>query len=104
MPRNCDKRRRLLNAREASADPDGSRVAIDRADGTRASRWRRRSDARVVTDLKVGAAFPTDHPLHVDAPAVVLLPTAGNAIAAADVILLARLGRSRGHAEDRLRR
>ena len=24
--------------------------------------------ARVVTDLKIGAAFPTDHPLHVGAP------------------------------------
>ena len=26
--------------------------------------------ARVVTDLKVGAAFPTDHPLHAGAPGV----------------------------------
>ncbi len=43
--------------------------------------------ARVVTDLKVGAAFPTDHPLHVEAPAVILPPTTGNAIADADVIL-----------------
>ncbi len=44
-------------------------------------------DAQVVTDLKVGAAFPTDHWLHVDAPAVVLVPTAAKAIAEADVIL-----------------
>ena len=43
--------------------------------------------ARVVTDLKVGAAFPTDHPLHVDAPGVLLRPEAAQAIAAADVIL-----------------
>ena len=26
-------------------------------------------DARVATNLKVGAAFPTDHPLHIGAPA-----------------------------------
>ena len=31
-------------------------------------------DARVVTDLKIGAAFPTDHSLHVDAPGVFLRP------------------------------
>ncbi len=43
--------------------------------------------ARVVTDLKVGAAFPTDHPLHVDAPGVLLRPGRPRAIAAADVIL-----------------
>lgn len=43
--------------------------------------------ADVVTDLKVGAAFPTDHPLHVDAPSIILLPAAAKAIAAADVIL-----------------
>ena len=34
-----------------------------------------RLGARVVTDLKVGAAFPTDHPLHAGAPAV-LAPVA----------------------------
>jgi len=43
--------------------------------------------ARVVTDLKVGAAFPTDHPLHVDAPGVLLRAEAAKAIAAADAIL-----------------
>ena len=36
--------------------------------GTRASRSPSGSSARVVTDLKIGAAFPTDHPLHVGAP------------------------------------
>src|SRR5438270_6182185 len=45
-------------------------------------------DARVVTDLKVGAAFPTDHPLHVGAPAVIApIAEAADAIRAADVIL-----------------
>ncbi len=43
--------------------------------------------AGVVTDLKVGAAFPTDHPLHVDSPGVLLRPGVAQAIAAADVIL-----------------
>jgi thiamine pyrophosphate-dependent acetolactate synthase large subunit-like protein len=45
-------------------------------------------NARVVTDLKVGAAFPTDHPLHLGAPGM-LLPPADTltAVAAADVIV-----------------
>jgi thiamine pyrophosphate-dependent acetolactate synthase large subunit-like protein len=43
--------------------------------------------AGVITDLKVGAAFPTDHPLHIGAPGVVLAPEAAKAIAAADLIL-----------------
>lgn len=47
-----------------------------------------RLDARVVTDLKIGASFPTDHPLHVGAPAI-LAPTAEAqaAMAEADMIL-----------------
>jgi thiamine pyrophosphate-dependent acetolactate synthase large subunit-like protein len=43
--------------------------------------------ARVVTDMKCAAVFPTDHPLHAGAPATFLTPEAGQAIAAADVIL-----------------
>src|SRR5213079_1901767 len=43
--------------------------------------------AGVLTDLKVGAAFPTDHPLHLAAPSVLLTRDAGAAIADADVIL-----------------
>jgi thiamine pyrophosphate-dependent acetolactate synthase large subunit-like protein len=43
-------------------------------------------NAQVITDLKIGASFPTDHPLHAGAPRD---PTAdsGEAIRAADVIL-----------------
>jgi thiamine pyrophosphate-dependent acetolactate synthase large subunit-like protein len=43
---------------------------------------------KAITDIKVGAAFPTDHPLHVGAPAF-LMPAgeAAEAIAQADVIL-----------------
>ena len=43
--------------------------------------------ARVVTDLKCAAVFPTDHPLHVGAPATFPVQEAAQAIAAADVIL-----------------
>jgi len=47
-----------------------------------------RLNARVVTDLKVGASFPTDHPLHAGAPGgTVLSPEAAEAIRGADVIL-----------------
>ena len=43
--------------------------------------------ARVVTDLKVGAAFPTDHFLHAGAPGVYAVPESLDAIREADVIL-----------------
>jgi len=47
-----------------------------------------RLNARVVTDIKVGAAFPTFHYLHVGAPASLApTPDALEAIRAADVIL-----------------
>jgi thiamine pyrophosphate-dependent acetolactate synthase large subunit-like protein len=47
-----------------------------------------RLGARVVTDMKIGAAFPTDHPLHAGAPGGSLLaPEAAEAIRLADVIL-----------------
>jgi thiamine pyrophosphate-dependent acetolactate synthase large subunit-like protein len=47
-----------------------------------------RLGARVVTDLKVGAAFPTDHPLHAGAPGTIApVPEAAEAIRSADVIL-----------------
>jgi thiamine pyrophosphate-dependent acetolactate synthase large subunit-like protein len=43
--------------------------------------------ARIVTDMKCAAVFPTDHPLHTGAPATFLTQEATQAIAAADVIL-----------------
>jgi thiamine pyrophosphate-dependent acetolactate synthase large subunit-like protein len=47
-----------------------------------------RLGAQVVTDLKVGAAFPTDHPLHAGAPGTIAPVTeALEALRAADVIL-----------------
>ena len=55
--------------------------------------WQRRIDlaeaigARVMTDRKAGAAFPTDHPLHAAGPATSLSPAGAELVAAADVIL-----------------
>jgi thiamine pyrophosphate-dependent acetolactate synthase large subunit-like protein len=43
--------------------------------------------ARVVTDLKVGAVFPTDHPLHAAPPATFVAQESAQLIADADVIL-----------------
>lgn len=57
------------------------------------SEWRERIalaerlQARVFTDLKVGAAFPTDHPLHSHAPSVFFSPEAAATLKRADVIL-----------------
>jgi thiamine pyrophosphate-dependent acetolactate synthase large subunit-like protein len=45
-------------------------------------------NAKVVTELKLGAAFPTDHPLHAGPPGTTALgPPAQEALRAADVIL-----------------
>ena len=46
-----------------------------------------RLGARVITDLKLGAVFPTDHPLHAGAPGIWLDADASAALRAADVIL-----------------
>jgi thiamine pyrophosphate-dependent acetolactate synthase large subunit-like protein len=43
--------------------------------------------ARVFTDIKVGAAFPTDHPLHAAPPATFLSPDAAKLLREADVVL-----------------
>src|SRR5712691_7740367 len=45
-------------------------------------------NAKVVSDLKIGCGFPTDHPLHAGAPASnAMVPEAIEAIKAADVVL-----------------
>ena len=55
--------------------------------------WRSRIElaerlgAIVATDLKIGAGFPTDHPLHAGAPAIFAGAETIAAIRAADVIL-----------------
>jgi thiamine pyrophosphate-dependent acetolactate synthase large subunit-like protein len=43
--------------------------------------------ARVFTDIKLGAAFPTDHPLHAAPPATFLSPDAAKMLRDADVVL-----------------
>src|SRR6266853_5401944 len=43
--------------------------------------------ARVFTDIKVGAAFPTDHPLHAAPPSTFLSPEAASLLREADVVL-----------------
>ncbi|MFN0305277.1 MAG: thiamine pyrophosphate-binding protein [Burkholderiales bacterium] len=43
--------------------------------------------ARVLTDIKMPAAFPTDHPLHAAAPGVFLNPAACKVLREADVVL-----------------
>ncbi len=45
-------------------------------------------NAKVITDLKIGASFPTDHPLHLGSPGMLLPDAEGlEALAAADAIL-----------------
>ena len=46
-----------------------------------------RLGAKVLTDLKVGSAFPTDHPLHAAPPVFFLSPEATAILTSADVIL-----------------
>ena len=46
-----------------------------------------RLGATAITDLKVGAAFPTEHPQHVGPPGFYLSPAGQDALATADVVL-----------------
>ena len=46
-----------------------------------------RFGARVLTDIKTGAAFPTDHPLHVGPPSFFLADAPARALAEADLIV-----------------
>src|SRR6185295_3992327 len=62
----------------ASRDPDAWQRRIELAEAI---------GARVMTDRKAGAAFPTDHPLHAAGPATSLSPAGAGLVGAADVIL-----------------
>jgi len=66
----------LMGRVSRSVDAWNARVALAEA-----------LNARVLTDLKVGAAFPTDHPLHAAPPGVFLTPDAAAVVRDADVIL-----------------
>ncbi|HVY01049.1 MAG TPA: thiamine pyrophosphate-binding protein [Pseudorhodoplanes sp.] len=63
------------------------RVSSDMEDWRRRIALAERLGARVITDLKTGARFPTTHPLHAHAPGLFVTPEAGVTVAEADVIL-----------------
>jgi thiamine pyrophosphate-dependent acetolactate synthase large subunit-like protein len=63
------------------------RVSRDEAEWRQRVALAERLQAQVFTDLKVGAAFPTDHPLHPHAPSIFLGPDAAAALRQADVVL-----------------
>jgi thiamine pyrophosphate-dependent acetolactate synthase large subunit-like protein len=74
-----DAKRPVILAGRVSRDLDAWNARVALAE---------RLSASVVTDLKIGASFPTDHPLHAGAPGgAVLAPEAADAIRSADVIL-----------------
>jgi thiamine pyrophosphate-dependent acetolactate synthase large subunit-like protein len=63
------------------------RVSRSQADWNARVALAERLDAPVITDLKVAAAFPTDHRLHAAAPGAFLAPEAIAALRDADVVL-----------------
>lgn len=63
------------------------RVSREPSDWARRVALAEHLGAAVLTDIKVGAAFPTDHALHAAKPGYFLDETAANAIRAADVVL-----------------
>ena len=63
------------------------RVSNDPSDWQRRVALAERLDARVLTDLKTGASFPTAHRLHPHAPGILLSAEACALIREADVIL-----------------
>jgi thiamine pyrophosphate-dependent acetolactate synthase large subunit-like protein len=63
------------------------RVSRDEGDWDRRVQLAEALDARVTTNLKVGAAFPTDHPAHIGSPATFITDDVAAAIKDADAIL-----------------
>jgi thiamine pyrophosphate-dependent acetolactate synthase large subunit-like protein len=63
------------------------RVSRDEAEWQERVRLAERLNAQVFTNLKTGASFPTDHPLHNHAPSVFFSGDAAVALKTADVIL-----------------
>lgn len=63
------------------------RVSRDPGDWDQRVRLAETFGARVITDLKAGAAFPTEHPLHVGGPGVFLSAHARQVVADADCVL-----------------
>ena len=63
------------------------RVSRDEADWARRLRLVEALPARVITDLKLGAAFPTSHPQHLGSPGFFLDARALTALAEADLVV-----------------
>jgi len=63
------------------------RVSRSATDWQRRVAFAEKLQARVLTDLKVAAAFPTDHPLHVGPPGHFLSPAGAQTLRDADVVL-----------------
>jgi thiamine pyrophosphate-dependent acetolactate synthase large subunit-like protein len=63
------------------------RVSRDEGDWARRVQLAEALDARVCTNLKIGAAFPTDHPLHIGFPATFATDDLIAAVKDADAIL-----------------
>jgi thiamine pyrophosphate-dependent acetolactate synthase large subunit-like protein len=63
------------------------RVSTDLQDWNRRVQLAERLNARVLTDLKTGASFPTGHPLHTYPPGLFVTAEAGQSVTEADVIL-----------------
>jgi len=82
----------LRRAAELLAHADRPVILMGRTSRDRDA-WQRRVElaeaigARVMTDRKAGAAFPTDHPLHAAGPGTSLAPAGAELVSAADVIL-----------------
>ncbi|HSU43315.1 MAG TPA: thiamine pyrophosphate-binding protein, partial [Casimicrobiaceae bacterium] len=82
----------LAQAAQALSNASRPLMLIGRVSGD-SDDWRRRVelaerlDARVITDLKTGATFPTQHPLHPHAPGIFIGTDAAALVRDADVIL-----------------
>ena len=63
------------------------RVSRSEAGWTQRVALAERLQARVFTDIKTAAAFPTDHPLHAAPPATFLSPDSAKLLREADVVL-----------------
>jgi len=81
--------RRILDLLETAKSPVFlmGRVSRDSDAWDRRVALAERFGARVVTDIKTAAAFPTRHPLHAGAPGYFISQEAGGAIASADVVI-----------------
>ncbi len=81
--------RRIVDLLEAARSPVFlmGRVSRDSGAWDRRVALAERFGARVITDIKTAAAFPTRHPLHAGAPGYFISQDAGEVIAAADLVI-----------------